>query len=588
MRRPAGPLRLQATGYALGFCGAGGVVLHLHAVALALQSALSDGTAQSPAQTLAQTVGSLLVAAVFVAWAAGYTVFFAVSVAACRARLNILRPEDSLACGPLSMALPLLASMVFVVGNGLLEAAAGASNRSTGGEEAALTDDGSVVAAFRTACLCAVLLGFLLQLANMCVFVGHVYHQLHKPVCGRRTRSGNSRAGDEDVDEAASAAGMNEAVRLPEPTWFPCTVGVCILCLTAPQVGLGCAADAGDDAAWVGFGQGLLTATMYAGVAWTTVLLPVSGLCRCLRVCIRWIGRSVPLRGWSQAWFSVREWRDNDASTPHPLLQYQPPQQHNDAPLPCGCTQVVTWRLLVGCCHTANPPPAEPTATAESFADSASVPLTLPPTTRPGELPRHHHELSPPAVVANNPSLFVLSAPAALIACAWQTIDLPDGCPNTSSDASSSDDTVVWALTGAVRLNGVVQLGPDWVAEALVGLSLLMFLLTLALMCCVKRRQAAMGAALAVACVCSRHRAERGHSSSGSGCSGGSSTLQESTFTHGDSADSVCASQEAADDLFASQTSLPEVAAALSAATQRSASARFWWSKLRAADSFAV
>ena len=265
--RHTGRLRLGATGFALGLSGAASVVLNLDATWSVHDVLSANHTRDVP------SIASLVCATVLWGWSVMYAISFLVSVIACRARFNFLRASDTLASGPLMMSIALIGSVLYALFNGY--------SLNLYGHDAALPSQ-----AMATGCSVIILFGFTLQMIHMCFFTGHVFHQwrLFPKRSGQRRESKVSTRDDgQPTDEARSQTcgtaareivdAQADAVRLPEPKWFPCTVGVGIICLACGALEIGSST---ADVVPPEVGERLLQLAMYLSLAWNVLTFPVS------------------------------------------------------------------------------------------------------------------------------------------------------------------------------------------------------------------------------------------------------------------------------------------------------------------------
>ena len=274
-QRP-GRLRLGAGGFALGVCGAAGVVLNIDAVVRAHKDLVQN----SSTPETQPGVAALSVASILFVLALAYAVGILASLVTCRARLNIFRAEDSLASGPFLMAVLLLASTLRVLSSGIQSYFPGAVEPTQ----------------LQTFCLVVVLAACTAQILAMLFFVTHVFIQWRTfDVSSRSAKDFLARPRQPVVTNefgacrtCASWASLPcDEVRLAGPKWFPCTVGIGVICLSAPQLWKIGDAELTDSSYTSGNSgndtisgivsvETLLPPIMYVALAWNVVIFPVS------------------------------------------------------------------------------------------------------------------------------------------------------------------------------------------------------------------------------------------------------------------------------------------------------------------------
>lgn len=236
-------------------------------------------------------VAALSLASILFVLALAYAIGILASLIACRARLNILRAEDSLASGPFLMAVSLLASTLRVLSGGIQSHFPGVAEPVQ----------------LQKCCLVVVLGACAVQILAMIFFVTHVIIQW---TISCRARDRRLRSTHDSQARPRQSAATNEfaacrtcaswallpcdEVRLAGPKWFPCTVGIGVICLSTPQLwkvgdavlngshhAVPAVPDSSGDAtnettAGIMSVDMLLPPIMYIALAWNVVIFPVS------------------------------------------------------------------------------------------------------------------------------------------------------------------------------------------------------------------------------------------------------------------------------------------------------------------------
>lgn len=246
-----GTVRVGATGFALGLCGATGILLNGQATFRAWHRCEANVTYGNLGDGIFTAIASCCIV-----WSTILVLLWAKSLYRKQTTFNALHPPDIIGSGPFPMVICLLgANYAQIVKN---------FSAVSGKYEEFLPRFVAFAAFF-------VYLGLMVQVVHMSTFFMHVglqWWRLKKKVPEtKKLRCGCS---------LTSAPDHFAAIRLPEPCWFPSTVSIAIVCLTGPQVGIP------GYTPWVmtlGMNLGYLVAALTVPVVLWRVLVPTEAAC---------------------------------------------------------------------------------------------------------------------------------------------------------------------------------------------------------------------------------------------------------------------------------------------------------------------